>query len=268
MPGLERWEDIKSLKGEAFLQKAQELLNLAHDDRRTNNLSYYQPVSRASLKIHQSTKKILGVGGGNRSSKTETCLVEMFSLATGVIPMSLRKTTPWKAKFRGPVQMRVVCQSLTSTLRETILPKLQYWNWLGADRAGGKRGHYGWVPQENLRGGDWDKSWLEKTRTLRFLCRDPEHPEIVLGESSCQFNSHDQDPEDFASGSFHHILHDEPPRYAIWRENEARVMENNGRLLLAMTWPDNTGLGALIGIGKETRKGNPASVLTTVRTSA
>jgi hypothetical protein len=51
--------------------------------------------------------------------------------------------------------------------------------------------------------------------------------------------SYDQDPSDFASGTFHHILHDEPPPYSIWVENQARVLDVDGRLCLAMTWPDD-----------------------------
>ena len=59
------------------------------------------------------------------------------------------------------------------------------------------------------------------------------------GESTIQFMSVDQDPSDFASGDFHIVLHDEPPSYAIWRENEARTMRVNGRMMLAMTFPDD-----------------------------
>jgi len=61
----------------------------------------------------------------------------------------------------------------------------------------------------------------------------------LLGESTFQFMAHTQDPADFASGDFHHILHDELTSYAIWRENEARTMRVGGRMLLAMTWPDD-----------------------------
>ena len=61
----------------------------------------------------------------------------------------------------------------------------------------------------------------------------------ILGESSIQFMSYDQDPSDFASGDFHLILHDEPPKEAIWVENMARTMRVDGTMMLAMTWPDD-----------------------------
>jgi hypothetical protein len=49
----------------------------------------------------------------------------------------------------------------------------------------------------------------------------------------------DQDPEDMASDEFHIIMHDELPKLAQWRETEARVMAVGGRIMLAMTWPDD-----------------------------
>ena len=90
-----------------------------------------------------------------------------------------------------------------------------------------------------LRGGSWEKSWSEKLRILTVLCRDPDDPERVLGESQFQFLSYDQDPTDYAAGSFDIIIHDEPPPFAIWRENQARLLDRDGRNLLAMTWPDD-----------------------------
>src|SRR5690606_14191736 len=54
-----------------------------------------------------------------------------------------------------------------------------------------------------------------------------------------QFCSHDQDPQDMASGDFDIVLFDEPTKYAIWQENKARTMRVNGRMIMAMTWPDD-----------------------------
>jgi hypothetical protein len=139
----------------------------------------------------------------------------------------------------GPISARLVVESLTTTLETVILPKLQWWRWTGVDAQGGSRGHWGWIPKSCLIDGEWDKSWSAKLRVLRVLCRDPYNPEKVLGDSTFQFMSVDQDPTDFASGDFHWIGHDEPPKLAQWRENEARVMRVDGRLLLAMTWPDD-----------------------------
>lgn len=148
-------------------------------------------------------------------------------------------TPAMREKFRGPVKIRVVVESLTTTLHPIILPKLQYWSWSGLSAPGGEQGHWGWIPRDCLLGGRWDRAWSEKLRMLRVLCRDPDDRNKVLGESQFQFMSYDQDASDFASGDIHHVLHDEVPSYAIWRENQARTMRVNGRMMLAMTWPDD-----------------------------
>ena len=230
--------DLSRVSDEELQRLLSGVLHLQATERQQNQLRYYQPVSPKAASIHACTKTTIGIGGGNGASKTDTALVEMVIRATGQIPLSLHDTYP-REKLRGPIACRMVCESLTTTLVPIILPKLQYWHWSGVDQAGGQRGHYGWIPKHCLVGGDWKKAWRERERMLRVLYRDPDHPENVIGESIIQFMSYDQDPSDFASGDFHFVLHDEPPKYDIWRENRARVMRVNGTMMLAMTWPDD-----------------------------
>lgn len=243
---------IATLDPREFPGLAARLLEAQRTQRQQRQLLWYQPVSEKAMQIHLCTDQTVGIGGGNRSSKTESCLVELAMMTTGVIPRSIRAAhaaldaergdpegTALTTKFRGPIEVRVVCESLTTTLHQAILSKLQWWKWSGTDQPGGTRGHWGWIPRDCLYGGSWERAWSEKLRVLRVLCRDPENYARVIGESSWQFTSHDQDPTDFASGQFHYVLHDEPPRFAIWRENEARTISVRGRLLLAMTWPDD-----------------------------
>lgn len=229
---------IRRMGNTQFQAIVSSVLTMNETDRQENALLYYEPVSDQAREIHLTDAQTVGVGGGNGSSKTETCLVEMLSQATGVIPYSLLDSPEPTRRFRGPMNCRVVCESLTNVLHQIILPKLQYWRWTGVDAPGGKRGHWGWIPRDCLIGGDWNRSWSEKLRTLRVICRDPETGE-PMGESTIQFMSHDQDASDFASGDYHMILHDEPPKHAIWTENEARTMRVRGRMFLAMTWPDD-----------------------------
>lgn len=229
--------DLATLSDADLQALANELLNLQAKDHQENALLYYKPVNPMAAKVHASTKRTIGIGGGNGSSKTETALVELLIRATGVIPFSLRDTFP-REKLRGPIAGRVVCESLTTTLVPIILPKLQYWRWNGVSEHGGPKGHWGWIPRSHLIGGAWRLSWNEKLRLLRVLYRDPDTG-ISKGESYIQFMSYDQDPTDFASGDFHFVLHDEPPRKAIWDENMARVMRVDGTLMVAMTWPDD-----------------------------
>jgi hypothetical protein len=231
-------DDLTGLSSDKFREMGKVILDLYQTDRQENQLRYYQPVSPQACEIHRATETVIGVGGGNGSSKTESCIVELLHLSTGIIPDSL-KGTPWREKFKGPRKQRIVVESLTTTLHTIILPKFKWWVWTGLGDPGGPQGHWGWLPKWALVDGSWDKSWSEKLRLLRFLCRDPENPDQVLGESTIQFMAHGQEPQDFASGEFDEVLHDEPPRMAIWTENEARTMRAKGRMLLAMTWPDD-----------------------------
>lgn len=230
-------DEIAHLSHEKFLALATQVQTMLQRDRQEWQLRYYQPASAGAAKVHASQATWIGVSGGNGSSKTESCLVEIVALATGIFPESI--AADLRPKFRGPVTCRVVVESLTNVLDTVILPKLIWNRWTGVDQPGGARGHWGWVPRGCLKGGMWDRSWSQKNRTLTFYCYDPDEPEKVLGESVIQFMSHDNDPEEFASGDFHHILLDEPPSFAVFRECQARTMRVSGRIYLAMTWPDD-----------------------------
>lgn len=222
-------EQLRSLVG-TVVQRREEI-------RKECQILYYMPASDAVEQVHTSTARIIGVGGGNRSSKTESVLVEEIALATGIFPLRFRDE--FREKFRGPINARLCIKSLTATLHPVILPKLKWWVWTGLMPQGGDQGHWGWVPKMCLPGESWDKAWSEKLRTLTVLCRDPDDHSRVLGESTIQILSYDQDVDDHASGTFHIVHCDEPPPYAIWRENQARTLDVNGRIFLTMTWPND-----------------------------
>lgn len=229
---------VSGLTDDELIALTAQLVDIQAQDRQTNQLRYYQPVSAKAYRIHHSLCKTIGVGGGNGSSKTETLLVEGVVRSTGQIPLSLQASYP-RQKLRGPSNGRIVVESLTTTLFPIILPKLDYRKWQGIDPAGGARGHWGWIPKDCLINGEWDKSWKAHERMLSLYYRHPERREDILGISTIQFMSYDQDPSDFASGDFHWILHDEPPKEPIWVENMARTMRVDGTMLVGMTWPDD-----------------------------
>ena len=229
--------DLSTLDDEQFRQVFAQIATVAERDRQENAIRYYTPVSAMAGRTWDSNARVLAIGGGNGSGKTEQMLALIVACATGVFPDSMKHLVG--KLFRGPIHVRIVVESLTTVLYPVTLPKLQWWKWTGVDRPGGERGHWGWIPPYCLKERNWEKSWVEKLRMLTVICRDPDNPEIVLGESVFQFTSFDQDPSDFASGDFHLILHDEPPPLAIWTENEARTMRVAGRMLLSMTWPDD-----------------------------
>ena len=233
----DRAVDFSVMSDEDFRAELARILAASHAERRENQLLYYKPVSASAMAVHESRARVVGVGGGNGSAKTDTALVEVIACATGIFPHSLAHLA--RSKFRGPINCRVVVQSITTTLYPIILPKLQYWKWSGVSTPGGEKGHWGWVPRWCLKAESWEKSWRDSIRQLTVLCRDPEEPRRVLGESTIQFMAHGQESVDAASGDFHIIHLDEPPSLAMYRESEARTMRVNGRIFLTMTWPDD-----------------------------
>jgi phage terminase large subunit-like protein len=193
-----------------------------------HQLELYEPASEEAKKIHLSMAKEIIAVGGNRSSKTETMLVDTIIQMTGIVPNCLRDVYPKKKLHLGPIKVRLVCTSLVTTWDEVIKPKLQYWRWSGRGEPGGGNGHWGWIPPHMLIDGKWEKSWSEKHRII-----------TLSNGSTLQVMSYDQEVSQFAGGTFHVINHDEGPPWGIYRENKMRTLDTAGRLYIAMTPPDD-----------------------------
>ena len=58
---------ISKLDRQQFRAALSGLLEIQENDRRDNQLSYYNPVSPTAAKIHRSTARVIGIGGGNGS---------------------------------------------------------------------------------------------------------------------------------------------------------------------------------------------------------
>ena len=84
-------QEVAKLDEHSFRAMLGQLIELQEVDRKEWQLLYYKPVNEKALAIHMSSAKTVGVGGGNRSSKTETCLAIMSILGTGVIPICFRE---------------------------------------------------------------------------------------------------------------------------------------------------------------------------------
>jgi len=115
--------NLSGLDDEALLAIANEVLSRQEDDRKQNQILYYVPASDGVDTIHRSKARMIGVGGGNRSSKTESMLVEEIALATGVLPLRYREV--FKEKFRGPLNVRICIENFITHLHPIILPKLR-----------------------------------------------------------------------------------------------------------------------------------------------
>ena len=228
---------LGNLSDEEFAHALADVLAAQADDRKETQLLYYEPNQEGARKLLASNATMIGIGAGNRAGKTDNCMARWVALATGIIPISMWDEL--RPKFKGPLRVRCVIESHTTTLVPIILPKLQWWSWSGLPPHGGKQGHWGWVPRMSLIDGEWSKSWSEKIRTLKVVCRNPDDHRQILGYSTVQFMSFDQDPTDFASGDFDIIHEDEPPPHAVHRENQARTMSVGGMMMLSMTWPDD-----------------------------
>ena len=231
--------DYTQYSDDELLALTSNLVEMQEVDRREFSLYYYEPVNPEIAALHNLTCGTIGIFGGNGSGKTEHALVEGVIRCTGQVPESLKDTYP-REKLRGPIHMRVVCESLTTVLEPIILPKLQHFSWNGLNPQGGAQGHWGWIPRHCLIQGDWKKSYNSRLRLLSVYYRNPDTDKIE-GTSTIQFMSYDQDSTDFASGDVNYCLHDEPPKHAIWKENRARVMRGGqgSTMVLSMTWPDN-----------------------------
>lgn len=231
-------DEIVKMDNRQLLEASQTILEMQQTFRKENQIMFYEPVSEAAAEAHQSTARIVAMFGGNGSSKTELCIAEIVMLATGMFPKRYKNDPVMRSKFKGPIQVRIVVESLLNTLWPIILPKFQWFKWVGISEPGGDMGHWGWVPKCALKNGKWESAFSKELRMLTVFCRDPDTNKI-LGESTISFMSKDNDPEDFASGDFDIVMEDEYPKISIHTENEARTMRKGGRIMLAMTWPDD-----------------------------
>ena len=219
----------------------------AHDeDVRRLQLSYYELANPMAARVHLTPAREVAIVGGNRSSKTDTCMAELSIRMTGHIPMSLQGTYPRERLRQLPIRARVVCNSTSKILDPVIKPKLQWDQWNGGGVPGDGRGHWGWIPQHCLKGGEWKKAYSEKNETLAVAVDNhwvgsDGSIHSMRGYSTCQFLSYEQDISAFSGSSMHLIVHDELPRADIYRENRLRTLDTGGQILTAFTPPDEIG---------------------------
>lgn len=217
------------------------------EDQKATQLAYYTPANPMAAPVHRSMAREIAMVGGNRSSKTDTALAELSIRMTGHIPISLEKTYPREKLAKLPIRARVVCNSLTDTLEPVIKPKLRWDQWNGVGDPADGRGHWGWLPRHTLKGGEWEKAYSEKYRTLsvhvdNYWTDSEGHQWSTRGTSTCQFLSYDQDLSAFAGSSMNLVIHDELPPADIYRENRMRTLDVRGQIYTAFTPPDEIGM--------------------------
>lgn len=200
-------------------------------DVQANQLWYYRVVNPEAVALHRSTAREFGIQGGNKAGKTGTMLAEMAIQMTGIIPRSLLSEYP-PAKAGRAKRVRLVVTSLTSAWDVNLKRKFQYFEWNGRPNGSGlagdpDTGHYGWIPQRFLPGGDWTKAWSEKHQML-----------TLTNGATLQVMSHTQDLKEFNQGSFDLIVCDELPPEDVVRALRLRVLETGGQLIMGGTPSD------------------------------
>jgi len=208
---------------------ANEVLETRSQIKQVQQLELAEVVNPKAIGIHMATTKEVLAVGGNRSSKTDSNLLDLVISMTGIIPYSLKDVYP-KEKIHCPGRYRLVCESLTNTWAPVIRPKLQWWVWNGRGKPGGQFGHWGWIPQRFLKRGKWEDSWSEKERTLTLTCG-----------CTLQIMSYDQETQDQSGTSLHRVIFDEAPDASMYRENLIRTMDTGGQVYSGFTPPDEVG---------------------------
>lgn len=229
---------------EWFRQVVTQFTTAVEQDRQEAQLSYAQIVNPMARPVFESTARQVAIVGGNRSSKTDTAMLELSIALTGHVPIAFQPWYPLE-KLKFPCRARVVCNTLNIVLPE-LHQKLRwdYWNGEGDPETG--RGHWGWIPRHCLVGGTWERAYNAAHRTLHtstdssWVGSDGARWQ-VRAHNTCEFLAYNQDLSDFAGKSLHLVIHDELPPADVYRENRMRTLDTKGRVLTAFTPPDEGG---------------------------
>lgn len=162
------------------------------------NIFGYGPHSK-QIMFHQSTARHRLYIGGNRSGKTVGGCVEDIYWLRGENPH--RRVPP------PPVHGRIIGVDFDNGVEKILKPQIARW-----------------IPPSSLINGSWEDSYSKSLKTL-----------TLENGSTLEFMSYVQEVEKFAGTSRHFIHYDEEPPYAIWDENNARLVDTGGSSWYTMT---------------------------------
>lgn len=199
---------IDSLSREELLELLEATSSAALPDE--SKLSLYVPTSEVIKKFHSSTSKLRALLSGNRGGKTATLCVETVIRTTGLVPKTLDHIYP-KEKIRLPCYARLVGVDFSSGIEKILRPELLKW-----------------LPREMIH---------STSDSLRVI--------TLYTGSKIEFMSYDQEREKFGGTSRQLVGFDEVPPPDIFRENQMRVADAGGDLILGFTavpeYKDNRG---------------------------
>ncbi len=155
----------------------------------------------SAIDVHSCTANIIGVAGGNQSSKTVSTTIEDLIKACRIIPPSLKGIYPEsKLPTKKFNRIRVVCKDYTHGVLNHNLPAIRYW-----------------VPKNYLIDGKWEKSWSAEKMTLTLV-----HPEEKQICATIELMTNEADVGTFQGPPLDRVRFDEEPREKIFEENLIR----------------------------------------------
>lgn len=201
--------NIDNLSREEMLEMLDSLDDEADEETQILEcrLYLYKPNHEVALELHKDRANIVMAGGGNRSGKTTTGIIDVMIRLTGIIPKALVNEYP-KEKLFHPQHGRIVSTDFPNGIDKVIIPLFL--------------GVRSWFPQSMI------VSWDSKSRTMQIR-------NINGTISTIEFMSYDQDVEKFQGTSRHFILYDEEPPKSIRDECKMRVFDVDGQEIFCMT---------------------------------
>lgn len=160
----------------------------------------------SAMDVHACDANIIGVSGGNQSSKTTTCTIEDLIKATRAIPDSLKGIYPEsKLPKKKNNRIRVVCEDYQNGILKHNLPNLMRW-----------------TPKSYLIDGRWEKSWSAERMQLTLI-----HPEEKQPSGTIELMTNNAEVGTFQGPPIDRVRYDEEPREDIFDENLLRFVTSD-----------------------------------------
>lgn len=182
-----------------------------NDDQRTFLRQFLRPEDiparlDSAVDVHACDANIVGVSGGNQSSKTTTCTIEDLIKATRKIPQSLQGIYPESKLPKKKVnRIRVICEDYQNGILKHNLPNLMRW-----------------TPRSYLIDGRWEKSWSAEKMQLTLI-----HPEEKQICATIELMTNNAEVGTFQGPPIDRVRYDEEPREDIFDENLLRFVTSD-----------------------------------------
>lgn len=169
----------------------------------------YEPYKPGQDAFHKSACTGRYMSAGNRAGKTTAAVIECIWWGTDTHPY-LERPERWG---RGPLKMRFVVVDVDKGVHGIILPELRRW-----------------CATSMLINGNFADSWNNSTLTFTFS-----------NGSTIQFLTHGMELDKHGGTAMHLIFFDEIPPKSVFNENMMRLVDYEGRWVIAATSVEGMG---------------------------